>query len=89
MRADVVYVVSIDSILKRTAILVNLQYVFLSLVHVHNLHPGANSHTGYKFAPEVYFGHVNGVLRICTGCKFAPFFELVQILFASGCKLCT
>ena len=32
-----------------------------------------------KFAPGVYFGHVNGVLRICTrvqpGCKFAPAFE--------------
>ena len=32
----------------------------LSLVHVRNLHPGANLH------PGCIFGHVNGVLRICT-----------------------
>ena len=32
----------------------------LSLVHVRNLHPGANLH------PVCIFGHVNGVLRICT-----------------------
>ena len=34
----------------------------LSLVHMHNIHPGANIHPGCKFAPGVYFGHVNGVL---------------------------
>ena len=34
----------------------------LSLVHMHNLHPGANIHPGCKFAPGVYFGHINGVL---------------------------
>ena len=34
----------------------------LSLVHMHNLHPGANIHPGCRFAPGVYFGHVNGVL---------------------------
>ena len=32
----------------------------LSLVHVRNLHPGANLH------PGCIFGHLNGVLRICT-----------------------
>ena len=34
----------------------------LSLVYVRKLHPGAgaNLHLGYSF------GHVNGVLRICT-----------------------
>ena len=35
-------------------------FVLLSLVHVRNLHPGANLH------PGCIFGHVNGVLRICT-----------------------
>ena len=34
----------------------------LSLVHMHNIHPGANIHPGCKFAPGVYFGHINGVL---------------------------
>ena len=34
----------------------------LSLVHIHNIHPGANIHPGCKFAPGVYFGHVNGAL---------------------------
>ena len=33
--------------------------IVLSLVHVRNLHPGANLH------PGCIFGHVNGVLRIC------------------------
>ena len=56
---------------------------FLSLVHVRNLHPGANFHPGCKFAPGCISGHVNGVLRICTPvqicrCKFAPAFEVVQ-----------
>ena len=32
----------------------------LSLVHVRNLHSGANLN------PGCIFGHVNGVLRICT-----------------------
>ena len=32
----------------------------LSLVHMHNIQPGANIHPGCKFAPGVYFGHVNG-----------------------------
>ena len=40
----------------------------LSWVHMHNLHPGANLHPGYNFLhPGCIFGHVNGVLRICTG----------------------
>ena len=34
----------------------------LSLVHMHNIHPGANIHPGCKFAPGVYFGHINGAL---------------------------
>ena len=34
----------------------------LSLVHMHNIHPGANMHPGCIFAPGVYFGHVNGAL---------------------------
>ena len=34
----------------------------LSLVHMHNIHPGAIIHTGCKFAHGVYFGHINGVL---------------------------
>ena len=34
----------------------------LSLVHMHNIHPGANIHPGCKFAPGEYFGHVNVVL---------------------------
>ena len=34
----------------------------LSLVHMHNIQPGANIHPGCKFAPGVYFGHVNGAL---------------------------
>ena len=36
--------------------------LLLSLVHMHNIHPGANIHPGCTFAPGVYFGHVNGVL---------------------------
>ena len=28
--------------------------------------PGANIHPGCKFAPGVYFGHVNGALSKCT-----------------------
>ena len=41
-----------------------LAYSFfvLSLIHMHNIHPGANIHRGCKFAPGVYFGHVYGVL---------------------------
>ena len=48
-----------------------------------------------QFAPGCIFGHVNGALRICTGCKFASTLEVVQIYlhpgckFAPGCKLCT
>ena len=30
------------------------QYKVLSLVHMHNIHPGANIHPGCKFAPGVY-----------------------------------
>ena len=40
----------------------NVGRVNLSLVHMHNIHPGANIHPGCKFAPGVYFGHVNGAL---------------------------
>ena len=46
---------------------------------MHNLHP------------DVFFGYVNGVLRICTRCKFAPTFEVEQIYLhpvAPGCKMC-
>ena len=45
---------------------------------------------GCKIAPGCIFGHVNGVLRICTrvqiasGCKFAPAFEVVQIYLHPG-----
>ena len=39
---------------------------------MHNLHPGC------------IFGHVNGVLRICTGCKFAHTFEVEQIYLHPG-----
>ena len=39
---------------------------------MHNLHPGANLH------PGCIFGHVNGVLRICTR-LLAPTFEVDQI----------
>ena len=49
--------------------------------------PGANLHPGCKFAPLVYFCHVNGVLRICTRvqiCKFAPSFEVEQIYLHPG-----
>ena len=45
---------------------------------------GANLH------PGCIFGHVNGVLRICTlapGCKFAPAFEVVQIYLHPGVNL--
>ena len=38
----------------------------LSLVYMHNIHPGANIHLGCKLATGVYFGHVNGVLWKCT-----------------------
>ena len=36
-------------------------------MHSANLHPGC------------IFGLVNGVLRICNRCKFAPTFEVEQI----------
>ena len=52
-------------------------YGDLSRVYLHTLQLGANLHTG------CIFGHVNGVLRICTrvqGCKLAPTFEVVQIV---------
>ena len=50
--------------LKNTSILKTLfmLFSFLSLVHMHNVHPGANIHPGCTFAPGVYFGHVNCVL---------------------------
>ena len=54
---------------------------------MHNLHPGVNLHPGCIFAPRVYFGHVNGVLRICTRCKFAPTFEVEQVYLHSGANL--
>ena len=38
------------------------QNSLISLVHMHNIHPGANIHPGCKFAPGVYFGHVNKAL---------------------------
>ena len=44
----------------------------LSLVHMHNIHPGANIHPGCKFAPGVYFGHVNGALGKCTRVQICP-----------------
>ena len=58
----------------------------LSLVHVRNLHPGANLH------PGCIFGHVNGVLRICTICtrvKICSNSRGGANLFAPGCKLST
>ena len=33
-----------------------VELLLLSLVHMHNIHPGANIHPGCKFAPGVYFG---------------------------------
>ena len=54
---------------------------------MHNLHPGANLPHG------CIFGHVNGVLRICTrvqistGCKFAPTFEVEQIYLHPAANL--
>ena len=50
-----------------------------SLVHVRNLHPGAN------LLPGCIFGHVNGVLsQFAPGCKFAPTLEVVQIYLHPG-----
>ena len=37
-------------------VLLSTQNQMLSLVHMHNIHPGANIHPGCKFAPGVYFG---------------------------------
>ena len=57
-------------------------YGAISLVHMRLCTRGANLH------PGCIFGHVNGVLRICTrvqpGCKFAPAFEVVQIYLHPG-----
>ena len=53
----------------------------LSLVYMHNIHPGANIHTGCKFAPGVYFGYVNGVYENAPGCKFASGCEFAQTLY--------
>ena len=55
----------------------------LSLVHVRNLHPGANLH------PGCIFGHVNGVLRIWSCLRgganlFAPGRTRVQIVHMSA-----
>ena len=60
-----------------------------SLVHVRNLHPGANLH------PRCIFGHVNGVLRISTRVQICARVQICSNsrgganLFAPGCKLCT
>ena len=59
---------------------------FLSLVHVRNLHPGANIH------PGCIFGHVIGVLRNCTPVQICTRVQICSclrggaILFAPGCK---
>ena len=49
--------------------------VYLSLVHKRNLHPEQ---------PGCIFGHVNGVLIICTRVQFAPVFKVVQIYLHPG-----
>ena len=49
---------------------------------MHNLHPGC------KFAPGYIFGHVNGVLRICTRVQVCSYFQGGADLFAPGCKMC-
>ena len=41
---------------------VGIEILDLSLVYMHKLHPSAKIHTGCKFAPGVYFGHINGIL---------------------------
>ena len=52
-----------------------------------NLHSGANLHRGANLHPGCIFGHVNGVLRICTRCKFAPTLEVVQTYLHPGANL--
>ena len=46
-----------------------------------NLHPGANLHPGCKF------GHVNGVLRICTRVQICSYYRGGANLFAPGANL--
>ena len=52
-------------------------YGAISLVHVRNFHPGC------------IFGHVNGVLRICTRVQICSCLRGGANLFAPGCKLYT
>ena len=55
----------------------NQNWTTLSLVYMHNIppSPGANIHPGCKFAPGVYFGHVNGVLLKCTRVQICSTFD--------------
>ena len=50
-----------------------------SLVHVCNLHPGANKHPGCKFAHGVYFWPCERCLK-----NLHPAFEVVQIYLHPG-----
>ena len=65
---------------------------FLSLVHVRNLHPGANFHPGCKFAPGVYFWPCERCFKnlhpvqICTGVQICSCLRGGAIFFAPGCK---
>ena len=49
-------------------------YIALSWFHMHKLHPGC------------IFGHLNGVLRICTRVQICSYFRGGANLFAPGCK---
>ena len=53
---------AITFLISGLSILLHGIIALLSLVYMHNIHPGANIHPGCKFAPGVYFGHIYGVL---------------------------
>ena len=59
------------------------------IVHVRNLHGGAILHPGANLHPGCIFGHVNGVLRICTRVQIYSCPRGGANLFAPRCKLCT
>ena len=47
---------------------------------MHNLHPGANIHSGCKFAPVLYFGYVNGVfMKILPSANLHPGANLLHL----------
>ena len=52
---------------------------------MHNIQPGANIHPGCEFAPGVYFGHVNGVLRKYTRVQISTRVRICSI-FVGGAK---